>query len=578
MNHSPSQDNSSYTPNLDPRLKSPYHSQSRSVSGSLQARNFGHSSPRPFVMPKNFTSYQPSVMPKTRSHVDFLDYQDLTQIQNNFSDQAVNYQFAPMGAANPSSNAMRMDYSSGQGIVSDQPRRFKKARTIAGSDPRFMAEFPSPQKPRPVPLDVRVDQGAFLGLGGGSIASGNISLPPSSPHQGFEVNIVQPPDDTSKSGLTKLMVDDITSFLANHKAKAGGQELTAEELYKQFRLTLRTSDTLTSCGVSSVGPVSGRADTKNSAGIHCPATKETYFVCDICHKPKKRQSDLNKHMQRHSKPYGCVFDKCQKIFGSKNDWKRHEQTQHEQQECWRCHLCFEVFFLDQSRYIQHMLEQHMTQNPEESARKFRVARNYQGRFWCGFCCEIFTHSKTDVEAITLRFDHIADHFTKDKKVSKDWVELAGKGKTKQQIQDEQSQTTTESEDNEVQGISQDAAGSAQSPSSQQSDSPMQRTFSHHSSSSEGLQGAVSSMQDMFTNQMPPTQTHAHLTMAQAQPHGQHGGFQQQPYPAHHVRSKVVFCCHCNGYSSNISLSPRCMDCNHVFCADCPREQQYLVDA
>ncbi len=58
-----------------------------------------------------------------------------------------------------------------------------------------------------------------------------------SPHQGFEVNIVQPSDDTSKSGLPKLMMEDINSFLANHKAKAGHQKLTDEDL-KQFGLTL----------------------------------------------------------------------------------------------------------------------------------------------------------------------------------------------------------------------------------------------------------------------------------------------------------------------------------------------------
>jgi hypothetical protein len=446
----------------------------------------------------------------------------------------------------------------------------KKARTIAGPDIKVnrIAEFGSPQQVQPVPMDFgRASQDAYLASVGSNPAADNVPTP--SPRQ---ANIIRVSEDSPKAKLHKRLEDDINSFLVEHNSKAGSQPLSEEELYKSFRLSLGSSDTLTSCDASSVGPVPGPADVKEK---YCPALKESYFVCPLCNKPKKRQSDLNKHMQRHSKPYGCVFDGCQKTFGSKNDWKRHEQTQHEQQECWRCHLCFEVFFHDQSYYIKHMSKVHSTQRPEESARHHRIARNYQGRFWCGFCCEIITHLKTDVEAINFRFDHIADHFTKDKKSSKDWVELGSKGKTKQQEQERQSKTATVGEEDVV-SVSHDTSVSTPTPTSTQNGScPMQRAFSQQSSSSEGLRSPPSNMQDLHS--MTAVQAHTGPPPRQPQPPTKGAG----PQPRHAVlqrRTESVFCCHCGELTTNPSISPMCMfPCHHRFCRACTWEEQSFTE-
>jgi hypothetical protein len=177
------------------------------------------------------------------------------------------------------------------------------------------------------------------------------------------------------------------------------------------------------------------------------ATKGPFYPCPICNRYCRRKNDLAKHMERHSKPYGCTFDGCRKAFGSKNDWKRHERTQHEQQECWRCHLCFAVFYIDRSHYVMHMISAHSVEHPEDIANRVRIARNHQGRFWCGFCKEIIVHTKTDQEALDLRFDHIASHFQKENRNSGQWEEVAT-GKTKQELkkmraQDKESSLTTE---------------------------------------------------------------------------------------------------------------------------------------
>jgi hypothetical protein len=46
---------------------------------------------------------------------------------------------------------------------------------------------------------------------------------------------------------------------------------------------------------------------------------------------------FRKHMKRHQKPYACTrVPGCDKRFGSKSDWKRHENDQHIQLQFWRC--------------------------------------------------------------------------------------------------------------------------------------------------------------------------------------------------------------------------------------------------
>ncbi|EXJ57150.1 hypothetical protein A1O7_07495 [Cladophialophora yegresii CBS 114405] len=552
---------------LDPRLRRTQQFQRRSLSGPLSTGD-----PQGYLAVPSFnTNLAPPqfhTQKTSRSHADYSGYQDDSQAPTGFANPTVNYHFTSAPSLDPSAFAVRGRYSIPRAFGYEQPRKVKKARTVAGPDIRLnrMADFfGSPKQVQPVPIDdFGASQDADLGYVGSNPAADNVPAP--SPKQ---ASIARALEDSPKSKLHKRLEDDINSFLVEHNAKAGNQPLSEEELYKSFRLSLGSSDTLTSCDASHAGPLPGPADVQTGPGKYCPALKETYFVCSICKKPKKRQSDLNKHMHRHSKPYGCVFDGCDKTFGSKNDWKRHEQSQHEQQECWRCHLCFEIFFHDQSYYIQHMTNVHSTQRPEESARQYRIARNHQGRFWCGFCCQIITHQKTDVEAINLRFQHIAEHFTKGNKSSKDWVELGSKGKTKQQNREQQSQTATEGGEDVV-AMSQDTSMSTPTPTPSHNDScPMQRDVSHQSSDSEGLPGSTSMMQDLPLMMGPQ----AHTGSLQRQTHSVTEDAGPQPRrAAQQRRTKYVFCCHC-GETANSSLSDSCMPpCNHRFCPACSHEE------
>jgi hypothetical protein len=127
-------------------------------------------------------------------------------------------------------------------------------------------------------------------------------------------------------------------------------------------------------------------------------------------------------LKRHTRPYGCTWKDCHKIFGSKNDWKRHENTQHFHLDSWRCGLttpnsskhCAKVFF------ARDAFKAHLKGAPHKLPEKDlaneiinnHMPRNYQGSFWCGFCRAHVKLQKQGSKAWDERFDHISDHFKK----------------------------------------------------------------------------------------------------------------------------------------------------------------------
>lgn len=144
-----------------------------------------------------------------------------------------------------------------------------------------------------------------------------------------------------------------------------------------------------------------------------------------------RTCDLNKHVKRHQRPYGCTFPKCHRKFGAKSDWKRHESGQHFQQEAFRCDhpvsgaKCGQHYFR-QAQFQKHLQLQHKITSKDvldDIFERCRIGRNCQGSFWCGFCdaIKILKHKEND--AWGERFDHIADHIEKDtpKKNIDDWI-------------------------------------------------------------------------------------------------------------------------------------------------------------
>ncbi|KAL9085372.1 MAG: hypothetical protein Q9165_007663 [Trypethelium subeluteriae] len=151
--------------------------------------------------------------------------------------------------------------------------------------------------------------------------------------------------------------------------------------------------------------------------------------CPVCYKQLPRNCELNKHMKRHTRPYGCTFPRCKKKFGSKNDWKRHENSQHFQQETYRCRWrdnsgneCCQVFY-EKDIFRSHLLKSHNCTDDQanDECRDRHIGRNGQGRFWCGFCRDVIKLDHRGREAWDERFKHIGDHFNKENANIQDWL-------------------------------------------------------------------------------------------------------------------------------------------------------------
>ena len=163
----------------------------------------------------------------------------------------------------------------------------------------------------------------------------------------------------------------------------------------------------------------------------------------------------SKHIKRHTRPYGCTFPNCARRFGSKNDWKRHENTMHYQIETWKCAelistdgchrtkaenlktigttsgvQCGRLYYR-RELFVDHLYEEHNLRGDKhkdhvkDQCKKRRVGRNGQCGFWCGFCKTVVQLEKKEIDAWDERFNHIDnEHFKKGDRVET-WMPLAG---------------------------------------------------------------------------------------------------------------------------------------------------------
>ncbi|KAI9934428.1 hypothetical protein ASPWEDRAFT_175157 [Aspergillus wentii DTO 134E9] len=165
--------------------------------------------------------------------------------------------------------------------------------------------------------------------------------------------------------------------------------------------------------------------------------KKDWIQCDRCPKRTRLRCEMKKHKKRHDRPYGCTFHKCNKTFGSKADWKRHENSQHFHLQSWRCTLpdstqkdddlpCARLFYR-QEIYVQHLRKHHQVSEDEVQTglSRNRIGRNGQSQFWCGFCRGIIPLKTQGLAAWNERFNHIdTEHFKKGERIG-DWLPPSG---------------------------------------------------------------------------------------------------------------------------------------------------------
>jgi hypothetical protein len=229
--------------------------------------------------------------------------------------------------------------------------------------------------------------------------------------------------------------------------------------------TKRAGAQISTPGISKAGVSKPTANTLKTSGKNTKRIKCTY---EFCQSTFQKPRDLRKHLTRHIKPYECTQPGCEGVFGSKNDWVRHEKSQHFRLEFWICPLkdldankdhyavkylsskCSTIFFRKESLQ-QHLRGRHqenlnvvmaVLDNPEQPyppkglnptapydnnlendivKRSFKQ-KNDDDPFWCGFC------EKEINEKGSVRYEHIGRHFDQMKKeevAKKSWVPKPG---------------------------------------------------------------------------------------------------------------------------------------------------------
>ncbi|KAK5174468.1 uncharacterized protein LTR77_001548 [Saxophila tyrrhenica] len=163
------------------------------------------------------------------------------------------------------------------------------------------------------------------------------------------------------------------------------------------------------------------------------------FKCTECSKIKPRECDLRKHMKRHTRPYGCTFEGCDRRLGSRNDWKRHESSQHELDEVWFCQDCNYVVQSVEA-FARHLEAQHdyrrSTYDNQYWCMAAHLGQHAHYRFWCGFCQRLVNQTELSPEhggrrasnAWEQRFNHIGDHYDKHDANIDNWLHMGASGR------------------------------------------------------------------------------------------------------------------------------------------------------
>lgn len=223
-------------------------------------------------------------------------------------------------AAQPRFSLEDRSYSFGSGTSYDDIDLARNQITVAFAHQRMS----SPEETRPV---IKVERGA----------SAQYPPPPGQDDDGdaFKVPEQKPFSKRKKD-------DQDPDYTTGKKIKPSGSTSPRKTRPKPAppRSSLpRTNPTTSSSSISS-SRVSQNLP-KKPATSSSVATKAKAFTCGQCKHSTtfKDQATLDNHVKKtHTRPFKCVFHfaGCTSTFAAKNEWKRHNATQHLVENYWLC--------------------------------------------------------------------------------------------------------------------------------------------------------------------------------------------------------------------------------------------------
>lgn len=169
------------------------------------------------------------------------------------------------------------------------------------------------------------------------------------------------------------------------------------------------------------------SSSNGSSQVKSEGDKGGWHRCKYCSKRTRRQCEMKyvwfysgriqhmltqyrKHQKRHERPYGCTF--CDKMFGSKADWKRHERSQHEDQQTWGSDF-------QDGHFLQVQTPVNNAIKTDQSECQSSLTESLH--FWCGFCQRQLPLESSDIgTAWNERFNHIDEEHFKSGQRTDEW--------------------------------------------------------------------------------------------------------------------------------------------------------------
>ncbi|THC93062.1 hypothetical protein EYZ11_007459 [Aspergillus tanneri] len=299
------------------------------------------------------------------------------------------------------------------------------------------------------------------------------------------------------------MINAMTKIMnSNQRRRSQQAEDVDEMIAPSAELSDRKREVLQKILSAALDQLSGTSDNTQASPhttLDGEPDKKGWIQCEFCTKQTRLRCEMKKHKKRHERPYGCTFHKCNKTFGSKADWKRHENSQHFHLQSWRCTLqdatqsglqCARLFYR-QEVYVQHLKRYHHAGEEEVRAAicKNRIGRNGQSQFWCGFCRNIVPLKSQGLAAWNERFNHIdMEHFKKGERIG-DWLLPSGHLTKDREREEEKARAMTDTNEGDSEPAVED-----------NSDDDSESSIYH--SDSDGLQDEVAVVKQQHIPRFP----------------------------------------------------------------------------